>query len=172
VLQDEDRAVLSGVALTLDALERNWERVAGFCSGMPRTLVHGDFVMKNLRVRPGPEGLRLFPLDWETAGWGVPAADLAQFSGSLAANPDLTAYGAVVRRVWGGLEEGDLRQLAQVGLLFRLLSAVSWASDGLGYTWVRRSMTKMRSYAPRLADWLRAAGWEDGVDERTVAGVP
>ena len=47
------------------------------CAGMPRTLVHGDFIKRNLRVRPGPAGPRWCPIDWEFAGWGPPAVDLA-----------------------------------------------------------------------------------------------
>src|SRR5262245_1449710 len=93
-----DRAVLRALLTHCDAVEARWEQVREDCDRMPRTLVHGDFVVKNVHVRPGWEGLALLPFDWEVAGWGVPAPDLVQalFLDRVASvSPDLTAYRAV-----------------------------------------------------------------------------
>src|SRR5207247_194188 len=73
----------------LNLLEARWSQVESFCDRMPGTLVHGDFVGKNMNIRTSTDGLALMVFDWETAGWGTPAADVAKV--------DLDAYWAVVR---------------------------------------------------------------------------
>jgi Ser/Thr protein kinase RdoA (MazF antagonist) len=77
-LSAEDRALLNTIVSQCDALESRWDQVQRTCDRMPRTLVHGDFVVKNVNVRSGPAGPAFLAFDWETAGWGVPAPDLVQ----------------------------------------------------------------------------------------------
>jgi len=78
LLTRDDLVVLEAIISECDAVEARWSEIEGVCRGMPSTLVHGDFRPRNAFVRLHPEGVRLFPLDWETAGWGVPAADLTR----------------------------------------------------------------------------------------------
>jgi hypothetical protein len=55
-LATEDRALLESVVSSCDVLESRWDDVQKFCDGMPRTIVHGDCVAKNVRVRRSPAG--------------------------------------------------------------------------------------------------------------------
>ena len=141
----DDRAALCSLAARLDLLAARWGEVEQFCDGLPRTLVHGDFTRKNLRVRTGGGGLTLLPFDWgETAGWAVPAADLGS-----PARPDLDAYGSVLRDHGAGPQ--DLRRLASVGKVFRYLAAIDWAARGLPRERPEESLTRLRIYEARLA---------------------
>src|SRR5438876_1352818 len=73
-----DAATLGRLASDLDRLEGAWAALACACTGLPATLVHGDLQRKNLYVRNGAGQSALYAIDWETAGWGIPAADLAR----------------------------------------------------------------------------------------------
>jgi aminoglycoside phosphotransferase (APT) family kinase protein len=126
---------------------------------MPLTLVHGDFVAKNLRVRNSQEGPILLPLDWETAGWGVPAADLAQVVGR-AARPDLATYWSIVRESSWELDLPTLQRLADLGVVFRVLAAIRWTSEALPYRWLHMPMLDMRSYDDRLRVVMQATNWK------------
>src|SRR5437763_6383823 len=72
-----DLVVLRAIIRQLDVIELRWQAIETLCGRMPSTLVHGDFRPKNTRTRSTEAGLSLLPLDWETAGWGSPAKDLA-----------------------------------------------------------------------------------------------
>src|SRR5207249_11000770 len=81
-------------------LDEHWGRLERDCSGLPPTLIHGDFNGKNLRVQTAPSGPRIVAFDWADAGLAVPAVDLAQVatpSFRMSASPDLAAYGSAVR---------------------------------------------------------------------------
>jgi len=59
--------------------------------GVPRTLVHGDFLCHNIMVQ---DGSRIRPLDWEWAAIGVPAWDVVRLLDGWGDERDrfLTAY--------------------------------------------------------------------------------
>src|SRR5205814_4697301 len=76
-LDTDDIAVLKAIVSQCDSLGAGWHELEKCCESMPTTLVHGDFRRKNVYVRTDQAGTALFPIDWATAGWGVPAADLA-----------------------------------------------------------------------------------------------
>jgi hypothetical protein len=114
-----DADVLCRIAADLEALECDWADIERACADMPVSLGHGDFRPKNAYVRQGRDGLGLFPIDWETAGWGVPAADLVRI--------DLPAYASVVQTSWWrGARLEDVERLAAVGAVFRYLSSLFW----------------------------------------------
>jgi aminoglycoside phosphotransferase (APT) family kinase protein len=117
-LSAEDGDLLRRIAADLEALESDWSAITQACADMPMTLVHGDFRPKNALLRQGPDGLGLFPIDWETAGWGVPAADLTRI--------DLPAYWSVVRASWWRVGLEDVERVAAVGAVFRYLSSIFW----------------------------------------------
>ena len=79
LLSSEDAAMLRNLAAHMDVLESHWSEIEEICDLMPRSLVHGDFVIRNLRIRDTLTGPALLVFDWEFAGWGLPATDLAQF---------------------------------------------------------------------------------------------
>jgi hypothetical protein len=152
-LTSDDVAVLESIVSQCEVMESHWSQVERFCEGMPRTLVHGDFVGKNVRVRIRQADIVLLPFDWETAGWGVPAADLIWL--------DHTAYWSTVRNAWLTLDVRAVQGLADIGKLFRCLAAIGWEAPSLAYEWVEGPMRNLRIHASRLADVIRTQGWED-----------
>jgi hypothetical protein len=150
-LTAEEVALLGTLASQLDLLERRWGWLEESCPRVPSTLVHGDFRPKNAYIRRDQGEARLFPIDWEMAGWGVPAADLTRV--------DVTAYWEVVREPWS-VDLPAVRRLGAVGQVFRFLAAISWASPGLAYDspeFLSLPVADMRALQARLSDAVRAA---------------
>jgi len=85
----------------------------------------------------------IFLLDWEHAGRGGPAPDLADL--------DLTAYWPVARESWRGVDIGAIKRLAIVGKIFRWLAAVSWEGASLLPRYEERPIRRMRYYHDQLA---------------------
>lgn len=168
-----DVAVLARIARQCEIVASYWRTVELRCEGMRRTLVHGDFAPKNMRVRRTRGELSLLPFDWGSAGWGIPAADLVQPAASPhgGARPELTAYWAspdldvyctAVRESWSDLDVRTLQQLAVIGKVFRCLVCVSLDAQSLATEWVEGSMANMRLYEAEMVDAIRAAEWGDG----------
>jgi thiamine kinase-like enzyme len=135
----------------LDLLEEHWDLIETWCEGMPRTLVHGDFVGRNLRVRGGPDRSELVPCGWESAGWGVPAIDLAQASlqaKRLAAAPDLAAYASLLRAYGCGVSDEVVFRVSVCGKVFRCLSGLSQ----------NKSAHHLRIYGSELAEAMGERG--------------
>ena len=147
-LSAEDAAVFRNVAAHLDALESLWGELEEICDVMPRTLVHGDFVNKNLRIRDSAAGPVLLVFDWEFAGWGVPAADLAQFI-DRAASPDLSLYCSISNREQLHLDLRDIQAVAACGNLLRMVDQMSWATTDQEFVFPTRlvkAISLLRSY--------------------------
>lgn len=82
----------------------------------PSTVSHGDFRLDNLLFQPAA---RPVVVDWQTAAWGAPAADVAYFVGGCLSvedrhrhEQDLLAYyhDALLRRGVEGYSFGELRE--------------------------------------------------------------
>lgn len=150
-LNTGDLKALHSILSLSDIVKSHWKEIEQFCDRIPPTLVHGDFVTKNLRLRKGINGLTLLPLDWETAGWGVPAVDITEL--------DISTYWTVIRNVQPNVNLIDIQQLANFGELFKCLVSISWDSTRLKYQWVKRAMWRMRFYESRLSAFIQLAGW-------------
>src|SRR5437016_4874233 len=76
----DDVAFLDGLVARFDEVDEDWDRLARACTGLPPTLIHGDFNAKNLRVCTSAQGggAEIGAFDWEEAGHAVPGIDLAQ----------------------------------------------------------------------------------------------
>ena len=158
VLNNDDRRVLEGLLSQCDAVESRWDLIVRFYDEMPRTVVHGDFVAKNMRVREdGPQPV-LLPYDWECVGWGVPTADLTQHS-THSPFPDLDTYRVGARRFWPQLCAQHVEMLAAVGRIFRLTSGIGWASESLGHDgsryWLEKPLSQLKTYEHSLQEALR-----------------
>src|SRR5213075_1421504 len=114
VVPDEDLPALRAVAAWCDVIESTWGALEDLCACLPRTVVHGDFVIKNVRVRPTAESAALLVFDWEMAGWGVPATDLAQFTGRTV-SPDLVEYVSVMESSGVRMDTRTARRVAECG---------------------------------------------------------
>jgi aminoglycoside phosphotransferase (APT) family kinase protein len=147
-----------------DCMEAHWTELEKSFEGQQHTLVHGDFVKKNLRIRSGAVGSDLFIFDWEFGGWGVPAADLAQFVGRCA-SPDLDSYYSVLKSHGSGLEVSEVRRLANYGSALRVLDAISWETSSMvdgSYRFMVTPLRTIRKYEPELEATLRALHWSEG----------
>jgi len=156
----DELQVLRTVSAHCDALESRWDEVKDCCAAMPSTLVHCDFVVKNLRVRDGATGPELLVFDWELAGWGVPATDLAQFVGHTV-SPDLSVYASVMQRDFGDLDARIIQRVADCGRLLRLVDELYWASALMTrdtYEFLKRPVVHFRMYEPQLAAALAEGG--------------
>ena len=168
---------LEQMAGVLGQVETRWDRVVDVCSRWPRTLVHADFSRKNVRLRRDAAGAYVLVLDWETAGWGPPAADLAgvQWGRSRDRLPDPSAsasecetpwYGPVSLDVylaeigarWRHLRRADVEQLSVVGAIFRIIDATCWATHQVEFGGVDKGMGRLRAYADDLLNAAPALG--------------
>jgi len=120
-----DRTMLGQIITLLDDLAARWSGLEAACVGLPPTLVHGDFRPKNVYLRRQRGRLACYPIDWETAGWGVPAVDLTRV--------DVATYWGVARVRQFGLDAERVRHLAKLGHVFRTIAAIDWESTGLGF---------------------------------------
>src|SRR5438132_488034 len=162
VLTPDDVIIIEGIQARLGDLAAHWNRIEAICDGMPLTLVHGDFNGKNLRVRSANGNTTVVVFDWELAGWGVPAVDLAQLavpSIPLSANPDIPTYWSTVRERWPEASLEAWRRLAHCGTVFRALSALFWASNNLGHDSAPTSVSNMRMFEAEIAHALDVVGW-------------
>ena len=150
-LRGADVRLLRRLLERLECLALSWPGIEAACAGVPATLTHGDFRAKNAYLRAGPSGPELFPIDWETAGWGIPAVDLTKI--------DLKAYWSVVCRVWPDTRPEVLGRLAALGRVFLELAAISWVSPQLAYdtpVYLVRPMSWLRVFHQRLSAAVRA----------------
>jgi Phosphotransferase enzyme family len=169
-LSPDDLVALESIVSQCNALESYWSKVQRFCERMPQTLVHSDFRKSNIRVRNGQTGTAILPFDWEMAGRGIPAADLAHLE-----QADLAIYWSVVRRSWPYLSVQHIQQLANFGRVFWALAYMNWRSWAFDQSWdslplkerlfkdeeIELAVLHMKIATDRLADAMRAATWED-----------
>lgn len=158
-VSESDRDVLNAIGACLDAVEERWERIEGTCARLPRTLVHGDFVAKNVRIRERQGRLDLVAFDWETAGVGPPAVDLALLRGT---GEDLRTYLSIVNDAWPDVRLLHVEQLVIVGDVFRLLHCVYWAGRSFKHDWVQHAMWDLIEYEHELQTVLADDRWNDG----------
>ena len=157
-LSVEGATVFRNIAAHLDALESLWDELEEICDVMPRTLVHGDFVNKNLRIRDAATGPALLVFDWEFAGWGVPAADLAQLI-DRGARPDLDLYCSILNREYSHLDLRDIQAVAACGNLLRMVDQMSWATvdqEFIHPTQLVKAIALLRSYELSIIEALSA----------------
>ena len=146
-------ATLRRLIAELDRLENRWAAIEGAATGVGATLVHGDFRPKNARIRHTRDGLELLGVDWEMAGWGVPAIDLLEI--------DLGTYQSVVRSRWPTVEPADLQRLQAVGEAFRWLAAIRWVAPQLRFDdplLLLKPVVTMEHAHRCLVQFIRGAG--------------
>ncbi len=160
-VSNDDAVVLHKTVTHCDVLESHWSKMESLCDGMPQTLVHGDFVIKNVRVQNGAASPALLVFDWEYAGWGVLGTDLAQFVGSVA-SPDVNVYSSVLKRELPDLDARDLQAVVACGNLLRLVDEIKWATALLefgGHRFLAKPVSTLRVYEAMLVAAMSALSW-------------
>jgi len=157
-LECDDPRSLEAILAHCHVLESRWSEIETWCSGMPRTLVHGDLAAKNARVRTDETGTSVLIFDWGSAGCGIPAVDLAQFT-AHSLSPDLDAWSSAVQG--HRLDAGKPARLAQLGRIFRLILAMCWESESLCGPWPGSAMRRIKAFGAELAECLQPAAWSE-----------
>lgn len=163
-LSADDLGLLTQVLRLLDRIEASWSALERAAEGIPPTLIHGDYQTKNLRLREGANGLELIPIDWETAGWGLPLVDLADAPHPRVRNQvDLGAYHATVQARWPHLTRAHLERLRSCGYLWRRMAAVQWETAYLKFDhprWLLKPLMTLNLYLLQLEEGLgQLAPW-------------
>jgi ATP-binding cassette subfamily B protein len=170
----EEVRLLATLLLQLEALDSRWDDVRAFCETLPRTFVHGDLSRSHLRIRAGAAGIDLVAFDWENAGWGVPAPDVAhlgprnrlsaarfresgQFPG-FCLDPCLETYGSALRDGSADLGHETVELMATVGNLFRCIATVDWMSRRFTPTWT--PVIDLRLCSLWLSNAMQVTGWD------------
>jgi hypothetical protein len=116
-------------------------------------------------------------LDWETAGWGPPAADLADVPWgrtrrSVSSTPpdapedcvpwygpvSLDAYASAVAGRWPGIGRGEVEHLSRAGAAFRIIDATCWASRQVESGGIHKGMGMLWAYADDAAPVVARLG--------------
>jgi hypothetical protein len=160
-LPPDGPAVLERLEKQCALLEARWSELEEICRELPLTLVHGDFVMRNLVVRPSAEGPELLVFDWEFAGWGAPCVDLPQHIGHVA-SPDLAVYSSCLEP-WPRIDQaGRIQRLAACGGFFRLIDGMYWTCSGMTDgppELLIKPFSVLNAYSQSLAQVLSQAEW-------------
>lgn len=69
-----------GVRRAVEWISGRYEPVVERLASLPTTFIHGEFYASNVLVRETVEGLRVCPVDWETAAVGSGVMDLASLA--------------------------------------------------------------------------------------------
>jgi Phosphotransferase enzyme family len=170
-LAPEQRAVLDRADSYLQSYEASWNELERLCQSMPRTLVHGDLARRNTRIHVNANARDLVGFDWEMAGRGVPAPDLA--SSLIRTFPScLSTYFLCVREAWPALNFEDILRMAAVGRILRVIAAIDWASASLIFEeplFLLKPVSYIGSYIRRIEDEIADPPWTTSRDSRPSA---
>jgi hypothetical protein len=161
-LDEGEHRILLELLHLIDLVDSRWDELSAFCAAMPRVLVHGDLIARNVCLRIEAGTTHVLTIDWEKAGWGIPSTDLAQApipSPQFAADAEIDAYRAAVRHVWPHLDREALEHSAWYATIFRCLIAIHWDAPYLRVDWPHRTMAKMEYYRSALALACGRVGW-------------
>jgi Ser/Thr protein kinase RdoA (MazF antagonist) len=140
---DQDRMLLESIVEQCDQIECRWDVLAQLCSAMPSALVHGDIKRKNVHFRDES----VFVIDWECAGWGPVAPDLARI--------DPAAYAAVWKNAGSDVGLRLLQRWSGAGLLFRSIQSIVWATPFALYGQTDKAFRRMRGCPADMQSALR-----------------
>ncbi|MEJ2303378.1 MAG: hypothetical protein P8Y14_17775 [Anaerolineales bacterium] len=153
VLNAGHLVLLENILAQCEYLSVHWNELGSACEGIPLTVVHGDFIRKNVRVRYTQDGIVILPFDWEKAGWGIPAEDISRV--------DLPTYWSTVQEYWPTLTIQSLNRLINVGKIFRCLVFLDWIAPSLAFASVEQPINDIRRCESWLAGLIRTAEWRN-----------
>jgi ATP-binding cassette, subfamily B, bacterial len=137
-LDASGKAIVEDALRSCELMEGAWPSVEAVCAHSPSTLVHGDFVPKNLRLRRTPaDDIEVLALEWKTAGLGPPEVDLARYGAE-----ELFRYAGSN----GSGSHGVLGRRAAAGAVLRYAAAFDWAASSLPYPEAGDALAELGSY--------------------------
>lgn len=160
-LREADCSVLLEMVSLLEVIALDWNNIYSACDDMPNTLVHGGIKPLNMVIgHDGSEAIVYF-IDWERAGWGMPAPDLApaqnRFSDGLI---NLETYWQNVREQWPNLSLPDIHRMAAIGYFLNRVAATNWATSSLSSHYTEGAVALLELYLKDLTRSLRFRSWE------------
>jgi thiamine kinase-like enzyme len=160
-LAPDQRAILDRADGYLQSYEASWSELERLCRSMPRALAHGDLARRNTRFRVNADTRGLVVFDWEMAGRGVPAPDLA--SSLIRKFPAcLATYFSSIRQAWPALNFEDILRMAAVGRILRIIADIDWASLSLSFEnplFLEKPVSYMKSYVRRIETEIGEPPW-------------
>lgn len=136
-----ERHVLEAHLDMLEGVRIRWNAIAAGLERMPPTLVHCDLIPSNTKVIGANGDSRVVVFDWEYCGIGCPAPDLAVLAGHPAS---LVRYADGLRGL--DMSYADVRRLADVGVVFRFILALTWDGASLRHPCPHRSLRRLTRY--------------------------
>jgi thiamine kinase-like enzyme len=112
----------------LDHIARAHETAVEQLASVPRTLVHGELYPSNVLIGAAPDGIRVCPIDWETAGLGPGIVDLAALVtgwSSQVADALAEAY----REEAGDVDRRSFERTLRCGRLHLALRWLGWSAS-------------------------------------------
>jgi hypothetical protein len=152
-LTNEQIQLLSEVVGQCRVLQRRISEMQSVFDSMPKTLVHGGFYGKNVRVGWRGDRQVILAYDWESAGWGCPAVDLAFV------DPELYRTHSSANGL--GISLPTLRDLAVFGRMLWVVKAIPGERQTLASPWLYRVMSKLAYYRDEMDAAMQVAAWED-----------
>jgi hypothetical protein len=138
-----NRKALVATLGQLETLLPIWPALDAASARMPASLLHGDYRPKNVRLKKTRAGLEVYPIDWETAGVGPAAVDLARVS--------IEPYMEAIRPYCPGLGLNELRDAQSAGQVIRWLAAIDWVSARLAEGWPEKVLAGVEVCAGELS---------------------
>lgn len=142
-LNGEQEAVLQSLLASMGRIGAAWGDLERRGRQLPASLVHGDFVAKNLIVTEAGGQTEIVPCDWESAGRGFPSSDLGEV--------DLEEYFNTVEPHWPDVDRSLMAGTETMAKLYRLLHLVFWGSQRLQDADAERVMERQMTY---YRDWM------------------
>lgn len=142
-LSEEALSTLQRVVEQARMLEATWDELEGFGLGFPPALAHGDLTSKTVLISPPSSGRRLSVMDWDLAGWGVPASDVAA--------ADVECYGQTIGASWGQISSTTWQAFAAMGTVFRHILWIEATSCALSGPRAERPVRQLDRYRSGLA---------------------
>lgn len=169
-IKRNDADVLNKLLTSFSIIESNWAEIIRLCDKMPKCVVHGDFIGKNVMINVTDNNNTINVFDWEYVGWGVPAIDLGALDYTIwnLKEKDVTKYTRSVQRVWPNVTEIVVQQWINIGLIFRYLAWISTTSLGLASDYVDEPMYQLKDYSTSLTSVLIQLKWADHLKEVDV----
>lgn len=152
-LTDEQVQLLSELVGQCKVLQRRISEMQSVFDSMPKTLVHGGFYGKNVRVGWREDRQVILAYDWESTGWGCPAVDLAFVDPELY-RTHCSAHGLDVSL-------STLRDVAVFGRMLWVVKAIPGERKTLASPWLDRVMSKLAYYRDEMNRAMQVAAWED-----------
>jgi hypothetical protein len=156
-LSTDEHDLVSNIEGFCTTLNDRWGEIEKWCDDFPKTLVHGDFVSKNVRFQDkSPPHLLVF--DWEHSGIGMPGPDLAS-SGMWHSPRSMQEYFRLTQSAWPDLCFDEVLTMARLGSVFRLIAATSWACKSLSSHYPKGAIYQLKRHRPRFEKKFAQMQW-------------